>query len=144
MFRILIAEDNPGDVLLFREALRGCNLSFEIVVAEDGQRAMALLEDLGKAGPQRGTDLIVLDVNLPKHCGDEILENIRRDPSWAEIPVIMLTASASPDDQARAKQLGANLYIQKSANLDDLFEIGRAVEALLKHKGGSRPDVSSA
>jgi two-component system response regulator len=139
MFRILLAEDNPGDVVLFREALRGCDLVCEIVVAEDGQKAMSLLEDASRATNEGGADLIVLDVNLPKHSGDEVLRRIRSDASLADVPVIMLTSSAFPADEARAASWGANLYIQKSSDLEGLFEIGRAVEGMLKRKGAANP-----
>jgi CheY-like chemotaxis protein len=139
-FRILLAEDNPGDVVLFREALRGCNLTFELVVAEDGQKAMAMLDDVSKSSDGCGVDLMVLDINLPKRSGDEVLERIRADVSLAGLPVIMLTSSSSPADRARALSLGVKLYIQKSSNLDELFEIGRAVEGILR-RGGLSPDT---
>jgi CheY-like chemotaxis protein len=129
MFRILLVEDNPGDVLLFREALKTCGSPCQLTVAEDGHKALTMLED---AGDRPIADLIVLDVNLPKHGGDEVLQRVRRKPSMAEIPVIMLTSSASPADKDRATRLGASLYIEKSSNLDQLFEIGRIVDAFIK------------
>jgi CheY-like chemotaxis protein len=132
MFRILLAEDNPGDVLLFREALRGRGFPFEIVVAEDGQKAMSLLADVSAPGGSSRPDLIVLDVNLPKHGGDEVLQRIRSEASFAGVPVVMLTSSASPVDRDKATNLGANLYLQKSSNLEELFEIGEIIEGLLK------------
>jgi DNA-binding response OmpR family regulator len=144
VFRILLAEDNPADVLLFREALRESGVACEIVVAEDGQRAMALLKDVREASSHSRADLIVLDVNLPKHSGDEILENIRRDHSLAGVPVIMLTSSAAPSDQARASELGADLYIQKSSNVEELFAIGRAVERILRRKHPAASEESPA
>ena len=132
MYRILLAEDNPGDVLLFREALRGRGFPFEIVVAEDGQKAMSILADVSTPGGSSRPDLIVLDVNLPKHSGDEVLRRIRDEASFAGVPVVMLTSSASPVDRAKATSLGANLYLQKSSNLEELFEIGEIIEGLLK------------
>jgi len=143
MFRILLAEDNPGDVLLFREALRGSRLSFEIVVAEDGDEAMAFLEDVADTPAGGVADLIVLDVNLPKHSGDEVLRKIRGRASLADVPVIMLTSSVSPEDKARSMKLGANLYLQKSSNIEQLFEIGRIVERMLERKGASYPEAAS-
>ena len=136
MFRILLAEDNPGDVLLFQEAIKGRNLPCEIVVAEDGHKAIAIL----KAAHSNGTplDLIVLDVNLPKHSGDDVLREVRGQDSLAGIPVIMLTSSASPADQATATKLGAHLYIQKSSDLEELLQVGKVVEGILRRNQDAR------
>src|SRR5690349_10850604 len=116
-FRIWLAEDNPGDVRLFREALNNRAFRCDLTVAEDGQKAIALVrrasEDLTSPRP----DLIVLDVNLPRHSGDEVLRQIRSQAAFEGIPVIMLTSSASPADQVTAGALGANLYIQKPSDL---------------------------
>jgi len=125
MFRILLVEDNPGDVLLFREALRNRDLAYELVLAEDGEKAMNFLAD-GQA------DLIVLDVNLPKHSGQEVLRRARSNPALAGVPVVVLTSSASPADRASAIDSGADLYLQKSSNLDEILGIGKIVEDLLK------------
>src|SRR5258708_24904018 len=103
MFRILLAEDNPGDVLLFQEALRGRNLRFELAVARDGPQAIAMVRDMAATGPR--PHLIVLDVNLPKLNGDEVLRQIRLEPGLAGIPVGMLTSSASPPDPSAANVL---------------------------------------
>jgi CheY-like chemotaxis protein len=136
VFRILLAEDNPGDVLLFQEAIKGRNLPCEIVVAEDGHKAIAIL----KAAHSDGTrlDLIVLDVNLPKHNGDAVLREVRGRDSLADIPVIMLTSSASPTDKAAATKFGANLYIQKSSDLGELLEVGKLVEGILRRDQDAR------
>lgn len=130
MFEILLAEDNPGDVLLFREALNSRDLACHVVVAADGQKAMALLGGDAQA-PTWRPHLIVLDVNLPKHNGDAVLRHVRRQPWLQGVPVIMLTSSASPADRAAAIDLGANLYLQKSSDLDELLEVGKIVESVL-------------
>jgi chemotaxis family two-component system response regulator Rcp1 len=127
VFEILLAEDNPGDVLLFREALNSRQLPCNVVVAADGQKAIALLGE----EPTWRPHLIVLDVNLPKHNGDAVLRHVRRQPWLKGVPVIMLTSSASPADRAAALDLGANLYLQKSSDLDELLEVGKIVEAVL-------------
>src|SRR5882762_9419274 len=114
MFRILLAEDNPGDVLLFQEALRGRNLRFELAVAGDGQEANAMVRDAA-AGGQR-PHLIVLDVNLPKLNGDDVLRHIRLEPGLAVIPVVMLTSSSAALGRAAAHRLGARLDMQKSSH----------------------------
>jgi two-component system, chemotaxis family, response regulator Rcp1 len=139
VFEILLAEDNPGDVLLFREALNCCQSPCNLVVAADGHKAIALLGGMASDEPGGATSgrplwqphLIVLDVNLPKHNGDAVLRHVRRQPWLKGVPVIMLTSSASPADRAAAIDLGANLYLQKSSDLDELLEVGKIVEAIL-------------
>jgi CheY-like chemotaxis protein len=130
MFRILLAEDNPGDVLLFQEALRGRNLRFELAVAKDGQQANAMVRDVAAGGPR--PHLIVLDVNLPRLNGDEVLRQIRLEPGLTGIPVVMLTSSSSPLDRAAADGLGASLYLQKASDLDGLYRVGRILEDILR------------
>jgi chemotaxis family two-component system response regulator Rcp1 len=147
VFEILLAEDNPGDVLLFREALNSCQLPCNVVVAADGQKAINLLGSEEESGESpNGTQsheptwrphLIVLDVNLPKHNGDAVLRHVRRQPWLKGVPVIMLTSSASPADRAAAIDLGANLYLQKSSDLDELLEVGKIVQAVLARGSAS-------
>jgi CheY-like chemotaxis protein len=151
VFEILLAEDNPGDVLLFREALSSRELPCNVVVASDGQKAIALLgggtatapgaapASAPSSAPSWRPHLIVLDVNLPKHNGDAVLRHVRRQPWLEGVPVIMLTSSASPADRAVAIDLGASLYLQKSSDLDELLEVGKIVEAILGRK--PTPDV---
>lgn len=128
MFEILLAEDNPGDVLLFREALNNHGLRCNLVVAADGQKAIALLGN--EAGGYR-PDLIVLDVNLPKANGDVVLRHVRDQPRLTGVPVIMLTSSSSPADHKAALELGASLYLQKSSDLNELLNLGKIVEGVL-------------
>jgi two-component system, chemotaxis family, response regulator Rcp1 len=135
--RILLAEDNPGDVMLFQEALRASGVICELLVAEDGEKAVQLLENSGQPGMSGNLDLIMLDINLPKRSGQDVLRWLRSDPKLAAVPVIILTSSASPDDRKKAIQLGADLYIQKSSDLDEALEIGYIVQNQLKKKAGS-------
>jgi len=135
VFRIILAEDNPGDVRLFREALKSRSLPFEIQLAEDGQKAIALLR--GAALPNAARpDLIVLDIHLPKSDGELVLREIRTHKSLDAVPVVMLTSSPSPDDKAMATRMGARLYIEKSSNLDELMEVGKKIEDLLRKRTG--------
>jgi len=128
-----LAEDNPGDVLLFREALKSRQIACNLVVAADGQKAIHLLAEPGTTDGHAGwrPHLIVLDVNLPKHNGDAVLRYVREQPWLQGVPVIMLTSSASPYDRAKALELGASLYLQKSSDLDELLEVGKVVERYL-------------
>jgi CheY-like chemotaxis protein len=129
VFEILLAEDNPGDVLLFREALNNQGLNCNLVVAPDGQKAIALLGDATSSNWH--PDLIVLDVNLPKDNGQAVLRHVRRQPRFKSVPVIMLTSSASPTDRSAAMEQGANLYLQKSSDLNELLDLGKIVEKVL-------------
>ena len=131
MFQILLAEDNPGDVLLFREALKSRRVPCDITVAEDGQKAMALLENAASGTTGFYPHLIVLDINLPKYNGDAVLTYVRRQSALNGVPVIVLTSSPSPADRAAALELGATLYLQKSSDLRQLLDIGRIVEEVL-------------
>jgi CheY-like chemotaxis protein len=134
VYRILLAEDNPGDVLLLREALADSAITCDLMVADDGQKAIALLQTVATdTGPR--PDLIILDVNLPKHNGGEVLAHVRSDAAFAEVPVLMLTSSASPADQATASRLGANLYIQKPSDLDAFLGLGRVIAGILTGRG---------
>jgi CheY-like chemotaxis protein len=135
VFEILLAEDNPGDVLLFREVLNHRGLGCNLVVAADGQKAISLLQD--ETGSSWRPDLIVLDVNLPKANGDAVLGHVRRQSRLNSVPVIMLTSSASPTDRATAMELGASLYVQKSSDLNELLDFGKIVEAVLSRPGTS-------
>jgi CheY-like chemotaxis protein len=126
VFEILLAEDNPGDVLLFREALNNQTLPCNLVVATDGQKAIALLQTASYT-----PHLIVLDVNLPKDNGAAVLRHLRSQPWLKSVPVIMLTSSASPADRIAALNLGATLYLQKSSDLNELLNFGKIVESVL-------------
>ena len=144
MFQILLAEDNPGDVLLFREAMKSRGVSCNVVVAEDGQKAIALLENASAGQPEFAPHLIVLDINLPKYNGDAVLRHVRRQPLFDRVPVIVLTSSPSPADRAAALALGANLYLQKSSDLAQLLDIGRIVETVLASgPGAALPNIRS-
>jgi CheY-like chemotaxis protein len=130
VFKILLAEDNPGDVRLFCEALESRSLPFELTVAIDGEKAIAIVDN---PSPKQ-LDLIVLDVNLPRHKGDEVLRHVRAAPYLSKVPVIVLTSSAAPADQAVATWLGADLYIRKPSDLEELLEVAKVIEDILRHK----------
>ena len=139
MFRIFLAEDNPGDVLLFREALKSRSFPFEVVLAEDGQKAIQMIRNWAVNESDR-PDLAVLDVNLPKHNGDEILQQLRAQVTLADLQVIMFTSSASPVDKARAGSLGANLYLQKPSDLEGLLQVAKIIEEILTGRKPIMPE----
>lgn len=129
----MLAEDNPGDVRLFREALDSLALSFELIVAEDGEKAIAVVKNTScHISGSQALDLIVLDVNLPRHKGDEVLRQVRGEPTLGNIPVIVMTSSEAPADKATATWLGADLYIRKPSDLEELLEVAKVIEKVLK------------
>ncbi|MDX2153011.1 MAG: response regulator [Bryobacteraceae bacterium] len=127
-FRVFVVEDNPGDVFLIREALRGKNLHFELEHFEDGEEAWRALSEQGGSAP----DVILLDLNVPKTEGSTLLSRIRALPGFGETPIAILTSSQSPADERAAVALGANRFIRKASFLDEfLAEVGSAVSEML-------------
>ena len=129
--QILLAEDNPGDVFLIREALREQGLEYELFVVEDGEEAVAFVCREGAYAGAARPDLILLDLNLPKYGGREILQKIREIPELANVPVAILSSSDWPKDKFDTAALGANCYIQKPFSLEEFMEIGAVLKELL-------------
>jgi CheY-like chemotaxis protein len=127
--RILIVEDNRGDVLLVEVALRESGLPFQLIHMEDGQKAIDYLRKLNIGG---GTslDLVLLDLNLPKRDGWEVLEELRSISMDHPVPVMILSSSSAPNDIARAERLGVSKYIRKPSTLDEFIAIGQKVKQL--------------
>jgi CheY-like chemotaxis protein len=119
---ILLVEDNPADIAITRQVLRRNALDGHLTVARDGEEALALL-----AGPYR-PDLVLLDLNMPRMGGLEVLEAIKGDPGLCPIPVIVLTSSVADQDVERAYAGHANAYIRKPVDLDDLSRIIAAID----------------
>lgn len=127
-FEILLVEDNPGDVFLTQEAFREGRLAYRLSVVEDGEEAMRFLRRQGKHSNAPLPDLILLDLNLPKKDGRELLGEVKEDPDLRQIPVIVLTTSAAEQDIARAYKLHANCYLTKPIQMDDFLKTIRSVE----------------
>ncbi len=126
--KILLVEDNPGDVRLTMEALKEGKILNEISVVEDGVEAIAYLRRAGKYAQARRPDLILLDLNLPKKDGREVLEEIKRDANLKTIPVVVLTTSAAERDILRAYNLHANCYITKPVDLEQFMRVVQSIE----------------
>ena len=122
MTRVLLVEDNEADVVLMQEALREGGVQLDLSVAPDGEQALADLRD-GHPLP----DLVLLDLNLPRKDGREVLSEMKADPALAEVPVIVLTTSQSPGDVAFAYRNHANAYVRKPNGLDQLIDVTRAI-----------------
>ena len=131
-FHIVIAEDNPADIYLIREALQNHNVSCELHVVEDGQSAIEFFSgtDQNPSGSGR-PDLILLDLNLPQHDGIEILHAIRNRTELAQVPVAILTSSDSPRDRHAVDELGVTRYIRKPSELEEFLNIGNEIKEIL-------------
>lgn len=120
---LLLVEDNPADVYLLREALEENRVAEKLQVARDGCEAMDFLHRRGEYVDMRRPDLILLDLNLPRKDGREVLAEIKSDPELKKIPVIVLTTSSSEEDILKSYKLHANCFISKPRGIDDLFRV---------------------
>jgi chemotaxis family two-component system response regulator Rcp1 len=116
---ILMVDDNPADIDLTSEVLSQSKKHFHVNAVNDGVEAISYLRRQGKYATAPVPDLVVLDLNLPRKDGCEVLSNIRADPSLAKIPVVIFTSSQASSDIARSYKLGANCYLKKPGNLPD-------------------------
>ena len=126
--KILLVEDNPGDVRLTIEALKEGKILNEISVAEDGVEAIAFLRRAGEYAAVSRPDLVLLDLNLPKKDGREVLQEIKEDAELKKIPVVVLTTSAAERDILRAYNLHANCYITKPVDLEQFMRVVQSIE----------------
>jgi len=125
---ILLVEDNPGDVRLTREVLRDGKVHNHLNVVQDGTEALAFLYRQGHYATAPRPDLILLDLNLPKKDGREVLVTIKEDDSLRRIPVVILTTSQAEEDILRAYNLHGNCYITKPVDLDQFIRIVKSIE----------------
>lgn len=125
---ILLVDDNIGDVVLTKEALKGANFTNRVSIARNGFEALDFLRHTGKFADAPTPDLILLDINMPLKNGCEVLEEIRRDEELKLIPIVILTSSEAEDDIRRAYALGANCYVTKPADLDEMVKIVQAID----------------
>jgi CheY-like chemotaxis protein len=125
---ILLVEDSPGDVRLTQEALKDAKVHVSLQVARDGIEAMSFLKQEGEYANSPRPDLILLDLNLPKKDGREVLQEIKGSPTLKSIPVVILTTSASNVDILRSYMLHANCYITKPVNLDGFLKVVKTID----------------
>lgn len=126
--QILLVEDNPGDVRLTQEVLREARILNTLLIARDGVEALALLRKTGDAQATPLPDLILLDLNLPRKSGLEVLREIKTDPAFKHIPIVILTSSEAERDIVASYNNYANAYVTKPVNLDQFFSVVRAIE----------------
>jgi two-component system, chemotaxis family, response regulator Rcp1 len=130
-FTILLVEDNPADVRLTIEALRESQSPVSLHVAEDGIEAMAFLHTPGPERPR--PDLILLDLNLPRKDGREVLQQIKSEEALRHIPVVILTTSQADQDVMKSYQLSANAYVTKPVDLDQFFRVVHSIDRFWFH-----------
>jgi two-component system, chemotaxis family, response regulator Rcp1 len=124
----LLAEDNPGDVRLTKEALRESKISNNLNVVPDGVEAMAFLRREGKYADAPRPDVILLDLNLPKKDGREVLAEVKGDPVLRLIPVVIITSSEAEQDVLKTYELYANCYVTKPVDLEQFIKVIQSIE----------------
>ena len=125
---ILLVEDNPGDARLTQEALKDGNYRMKVHHVKDGVEALALLQKGEQYANVPRPDLILLDLNMPRMNGLELLEKVKGDKSLKQIPVIILTISEAEEDISRAYDLNANCYINKPVDLGQFTDVAKTIE----------------
>jgi chemotaxis family two-component system response regulator Rcp1 len=126
--QVLLVEDSPGDIRLTQEALKDAKIHINLHVVRDGEQAMSFLMREGEYADAPRPDLILLDLNLPKKDGREVLQEIKENPTLKIIPVVILTTSASEGDILRSYLLHANCYITKPVSLDGFLTVVKSIE----------------
>lgn len=137
--RILLIEDNDADIYLFRKALEAADFPFELTVVQDGAEALAFVQS---EGIRSVPDLVVLDLNLPKDGGLHVLRAIRERQTFSNVPVAVVSSSASPHDRAETGKLGVDRYIRKPSDLEEFLKIGQLFKELLFTRS-SREDTKA-
>ncbi len=124
---ILLVEDNPGDILLVKESFRGISAPYQLSIAKDGQQALEFMASTLTNPAFSKPDLILLDLNLPKIGGHEVLAQLKSRVEFRHIPVVILSTSDAPADIAKSYALSANCYLCKPAGLDEFFHLMRTL-----------------
>ena len=131
---ILLAEDNRGDVLLVREALLEHRIEHELFVVSDGAEAVDYIDNIGEGSGSRRPDVVLIDLNLPKVDGLQVLAHLRNHPFCAATPVVIVTSSDAPRDRERAAGLGVARYFRKPSEIDEFMRLGAIVKDALAMK----------
>jgi CheY-like chemotaxis protein len=139
--RILVVEDNPMDVDLLRWALETASVPCELTVIEDGGEAIQFAQQKGPYASAKAPDLAILDLNLPRNDGIEVLEAMRANPAFAGVPVMILSSSSSPRERARLQVFGVGRYVAKPPDLDEYMKLGDVVRTFLLEAGSLSPQA---
>lgn len=133
---ILLIEDNPADVELFRYVLESAAVQCRLTVIDDGGEALAFVQQRGKYCDVTPPSLAIVDLNLPRYDGMEILEAMRANPAFAGVRVIVMSSSSSPRDKSRIEESGMGRYITKPPDLDGYLQVGLTVKDMLEGVAG--------
>jgi CheY-like chemotaxis protein len=125
---VLLVEDDPGDVLMTREAFEDYKVRNNLAVVTDGAEALAYMRREGQYADVTRPDLVLLDLNLPRRDGREVLAEIKNDPELRQIPVVVLTTSQADEDVLRSYQLHANAYVTKPVDFDRFISVVRRID----------------
>ncbi len=125
---VLLVEDNPGDILLVKESFREISTPHRLSVARDGQEALDFVHGAGQFAGLPRPDLILLDLNLPKISGLDVLAQLKSNAAFQNIPVVVLSTSTSPMDIQKSYALAANCYLCKPNGLEEFFHLMRVVQ----------------
>ena len=128
---VLLVEDSPADIYIVRESLKRHLKDVGLHVLSDGEKAFALIEATEADESAPSPALLILDLNLPKRSGQEILQRVRQSSKLGHIPVVIFTSSDSPLDRAETSKLGATAYFRKPADLEEFMCIGKVVQSVL-------------
>src|SRR5580692_3697759 len=138
---ILLAEDNPGDVFLVQKALRQHHILHRLYVVRDGAEALAWVAHIGEPGGTPRPDVVLLDLNLPKFDGRQILSEFRKHPGCSQSPVIAVTSSDAPKDRARMAELGVARYFRKPMEFDAFLQLGAVVREVVGQAASAASDA---
>ena len=130
--KVLLAEDNRGDVLLVQEALASHGIPHELFIVRDGGEALAFIAHMGEPGGAPCPDLLLLDLNLPKVDGPAVLTEFRKHELCAHTPVIVISSSDALKDRERMTLLGVGLYFRKPSDLDEFLKLGSIVRQVME------------
>src|ERR1700733_9024412 len=128
-WKIFLAEDNPGDVFLVRRALDFYRIEYDLSLAKNGEEAIALVRKAEDG--EFVIDLMLVDLNLPRYDGGQVVAAARSGKMLGKTPIIILTSSDSPHDRWRLSELGANLYFRKPADLNSFMQVGKLVQEVI-------------
>jgi CheY-like chemotaxis protein len=134
---VVLVEDNPGDVRLVREGLKGWTLQTRLRVVRDGEQALSLFRGEGSYAGTPRPDVVILDLNLPRKDGRELLAEMQADPALRKVPVVVLTSSIPDQEVLRRGGLKIDLYIVKPVRLDDFLAAVRSIEEFWRRAAGA-------
>jgi CheY-like chemotaxis protein len=135
MVHILLAEDNQGDIWLVQQSLVEHRVAYELHIVRDGGEALDFIAHMGEAGGPPCPDVVLLDLNLPKATGAEVLAEFRKHPACMHTPVVAVTSSDAPKDRARMAELGVVRYFKKPSDLAAFLQLGNIVREIVEHRG---------